>query len=188
VITSFHNPIARADTLSALVCSNMHARPAISAHAHHRGVCRAQDLEWTVSMSSSEEDLEDNVFTQQRSLFKSGLDAFMVALHRWGVKAQCSPQAHHHTADSPAACALKTSSGTYPGPNERWHLHAGRLRCSSRWWRWPTPSRRWSRTCAPSCSGSSATTSCRRSNVGTELPWLNLTHCTAHSSRYFPAS
>ena len=44
--------------------------------------CRAQDLEWTVSMSSSEEDLDDNVFTQQRSLFKSGLDAFMVALHR----------------------------------------------------------------------------------------------------------
>ena len=45
-------------------------------------VCSLQDLEWTVSMSSSEEDLDDNVFTQQRSLFKSGLDAFMVALHR----------------------------------------------------------------------------------------------------------
>jgi hypothetical protein len=45
-------------------------------------------------MSSSEEDLDDNVFTQQRSLFKSGLDAFMVALHRWGVDANCSLEAH----------------------------------------------------------------------------------------------
>lgn len=34
-------------------------------------------------MSSSEEDLDENVFTQQRSLFKSGVDAFMVALHRY---------------------------------------------------------------------------------------------------------
>lgn len=43
-------------------------------------------------MSSSEEDLDDNVFTQQRSLFKSGLDAFMVALHRWGVHGKHFPK------------------------------------------------------------------------------------------------
>lgn len=34
-------------------------------------------------MSSSEDELEDNVFTQQRSLFKTGVDAFLVALQRF---------------------------------------------------------------------------------------------------------
>ena len=63
-------------------------------------VCRlSQDLEWTVSMSSSEEDLDDNVFTQQRSLFKSGLDAFMVALHRCAVNGKRSLA--HTSAGSP---------------------------------------------------------------------------------------
>ena len=87
---SLHN-IDSADVLtySTLMCPALHARPANSLHAHHR-LPAAQDLEWTVSMSSSEEDLDDNVFTQQRSLFKSGLDAFMVALHRWGVNAKRS--------------------------------------------------------------------------------------------------
>lgn len=37
-------------------------------------------------MSSSEDDMEENVFAQQRSLFMSGLDAFMVALHRYREK------------------------------------------------------------------------------------------------------
>ena len=50
-------------------------------------------------MSSSEEDLDDNVFTQQRSLFKSGLDAFMVALHRCAVNEKRSLE--HTIAGSP---------------------------------------------------------------------------------------
>jgi hypothetical protein len=35
-----------------------------------------------MSMSSSEEDWDENVFEQQRGLFNSGLDAFVVALRR----------------------------------------------------------------------------------------------------------
>ena len=42
----------------------------------------AQDLEWTVSMSSSEDEQEELPTGKQRGLLRGGIDAFVVALHR----------------------------------------------------------------------------------------------------------
>lgn len=40
-------------------------------------------MDWTISTSSTEEELEDpNIFVKRKGLFGSGLDAFLVALHR----------------------------------------------------------------------------------------------------------
>lgn len=51
----------------------------------HLGHRRTQDLDWTISMSSTEEELEDpNIFGKRKGLFGSGVDAFLVALHRCG--------------------------------------------------------------------------------------------------------